>query len=631
MGRILKRGIRLVRLFPVALLRKGGPLGLAKHLINKFRDNGLRGIFNAASALDTQVVLVDSYARWIKEFDVISESQRDSYKLACNEMVNPPLISIVLPTYNSNQSWLKLAIESVRNQIYPHWELCIADDASTAAGVKKILSSYAGDKRIKIHYRDKNGHISQASNSALSLATGEWLALLDHDDMISENALLIVAQYIRKNPGAQMIYSDEDKIDTNGLRHGPYFKSEWNRDLFYSHNMFSHLGCYKLDLVKKVGGFRQGFEGAQDYDLALRCIEQISEDQIIHIPKILYHWRVHAKSTASYANAKPYAELAGEKALNEHFMRRSVDAQVKAVSYGYRVQYALPENLPLVSIIIPTRNAVDLIRQCIDSIVAKTKYTHFEIIVVDNGSDDPTTIDYLKHLENSTRFKVISCPGDFNYSLLNNLAVAQCRGEYIALINNDIEIISENWLGEMVSIARQIGVGAVGAKLLYPDKSLQHGGVILGLGGVAGHSHKHLGYGQPSYFSRANLIQTFSAVTGACLVVSKINYIAVGGLDEKNLKVAFNDVDFCLRLRELGLRNVWTPYAELFHHESATRGSDEIDPAKQARFAAESSYMYQRWGKLLTSDPAYNPNLTLEKEDFSLAFPPRVEDLSGNS
>lgn len=627
-GKIQNRLLRLLRLVPVALQRKGGLVGLSKHLANKFRSNGLQGIFNAASALETQVILVNSYAKWIKQFDLISESQRKNYKLIANAMENPPLISIVLPTYNSNQTWLKLAIESVRNQIYPNWELCIADDASTTTAVRKLLANYSSDKRIKILYREQNGHISHASNSGLSLATGEWIALLDHDDMLSENALLTVAQYIEKNPRAQMIYSDEDKIDIKGLRHGPYFKSDWNQDLFYSHNMFSHLGCYKFDLIKKVGGFRPGFEGAQDYDLALRCIEQISSDQIIHIPKILYHWRVHAKSTASFANAKPYAELAGEKALNAHFERRSINAQVKAVSHGYRVKYELPTNLPLVSIIIPTRNAVNLIRQCIDSVIAKTAYTHFEVIVVDNGSDDPATLDYLKSLSQSSRFKVISCAGEFNYSLLNNLAVAQCRGEYIALMNNDIEVISENWLSEMISIASQVGVGAVGAKLLYPDKSLQHGGVILGLGGVAGHSHKHLGYDQPSYFSRASLIQSFSAVTAACLVVSKFNYNAAGGLDDINLKVAFNDVDFCLRLGELGLRNVWTPYAELFHHESATRGSDEIDPAKQVRFAAESNYMYKRWGKLLTNDPAYNPNLTLEKEDFSLAFPPRTADFS---
>ncbi|RYE61650.1 MAG: glycosyltransferase, partial [Oxalobacteraceae bacterium] len=400
-----------------------------------------------------------------------------------------------------------------------------------------------------------------------------------------------------------------------------YFKPDWNIDLFLSQNMFSHLGAYRVDLVREVGGFRLGLEGSQDYDLVLRCMERIRSDQIHHIPKVLYHWRVHADSTASSNEAKPYAQIAGARALNEHFQRAGVKGHVETLDHGYRAHYDLPDSPPLVSLVIPTRNAASLVRQCIESIVSLTTYRNYEIVIVDNGSDELEAIEYFRELAAKPGFKVIRDDGEFNYSALNNKAVAQCSGAIVGLVNNDIEVISPEWLSEMVSIALQPGVGAVGAKLWYPDGTLQHGGVILGVGGVASHAHKHLARGHKGYFGRADLIQSFSAVTAACLVISRANYEIVHGLDEINLKIAFNDVDFCLRLRELGLRNVWTPYAELFHHESATRGED-VDPEKKQRFASEVAYMKKRWGDLIERDPAYHPNLTLTSDDFSMAWPP---------
>jgi GT2 family glycosyltransferase len=388
--------------------------------------------------------------------------------------------------------------------------------------------------------------------------------------------------------------------------------------------MISHTGVYRADLVRKLGGFREGYEGAQEYDLALRCTEQLKPQQIVHIPRVLYHWRSHTGSTGQAGSEKGYALLAGERALNDHFIRVGVSAKAELLDFGmYRVRYDIPQPAPLISLIIPTRNGLKLIKQCIESITTKTSYKNYEILIVDNNSDDAQTLDYFATLVGDSRIRVLRDERPFNYSALNNSAVLHAQGEYVGLINNDIEVITPQWLDEMMSLAAQPGVGAVGARLWYQNDTLQHGGVISGLGGVAGHSHKHLPKGIPGYFFRAQLIQTLSAVSAACLVIKKNIYQEVGGLDETNLKVAFNDVDFCLRVREAGYRNIWTPYADLYHHESATRGYEDT-PEKQLRFRNEVLYMRKRWGDTLLNDPAYSPNLTLEREDFSFAWPPRV-------
>ncbi len=563
------------------------------------------------------------YASWIRFFASIDDDARARMSGRVKQMSDPPLISVVMPTYNPDATWLRAAIDSVRSQIYPHWELCIADDATTAPeSLIALHSCTEGDARIKIAFRSENGHISAASNTALGLARGDWIVLMDHDDLLSEDALFWIADAIAKRPDVALIYSDEDKVNAAGVRTDPYFKPDWNIDLFYSHNLFSHLGAYRTDLVRKVGGFRVGLEGSQDYDLVLRCLPHVSDAQIHHVPKVLYHWRSHAQSTASSNEAKPYAALAGERALNEHFERTGVRARIEHVDIGYRVRYELPRQLPLVSLVIPTRNAVDLVRQCVASIFERTTYPRYEIILVDNGSDDPEALAYFSAMQSAGVLRVVRDDGEFNYSALNNRAVATARGEVVGLINNDIEVISADWLSEMVSIALQPGVGAVGARLWYPDTTLQHGGVVLGFGGVAGHAHKKLPKGSPGYCGRAALIQSFSAVTAACMVIRKDLYDAVRGFNETELKVEFNDVDFCLRLRQAGFRNVWTPYSELLHHESGTRGTDNT-PAKRKRHAAEIDYLIRRWGDVLLFDPAYSPNLTLRSEDFGYAWPPR--------
>ncbi|MDP9877015.1 glycosyltransferase involved in cell wall biosynthesis/uncharacterized coiled-coil protein SlyX [Variovorax boronicumulans] len=637
-GKQAKRVLRTLKIIPPAIRRSGDPVSAVKKLVEILRDSGVGGLRHSARIFEAQLAMPvpaeeavppegvpTTYGDWLKLYDPdpVEEQTRAEMRRRIEGMKEAPLISIVMPTYNAKPAWLRDAIESVRRQIYPHWELCIADDASPSAESRALLAELAaGDARIKVVFRPENGHICAASNSALELATGEWVALMDHDDLLSEHALFWVADCIDRHPEARLIYSDEDKIDEEGVRSSPYFKSNWNLDLFYSQNMFSHLGVFRADVVKSVGGFRLGMQGSQDWDLVLRCMEKISASQILHVPRVLYHWRIHAESTASSADAKPYAALAGERALNEHFLRLGVDAKAEYTGVGYRVRYALPATVPLVSLIIPTRNGLHLLRQCVDSILARTTYENYEIIIVDNGSDDPATLSYLASFQDSVFVRVIRDDREFNYSALNNMAVTHARGDIVGLINNDIEVISSEWLSEMVSLAIQPGVGAVGAKLWYPDRTLQHGGVILGVGGVANHSHKGIAFGDNGYFSRANLIQSFSAVTAACLVVKKDRYLSIDGLDEIHLKVAFNDVDFCLRLLEKGFRNIWTPYAELFHHESATRGAD-VAPEKRERFVREVNYMLDRWGAILKDDPAYSPNLTLDREDFSYAWPPR--------
>jgi glycosyltransferase involved in cell wall biosynthesis/LmbE family N-acetylglucosaminyl deacetylase len=571
-----------------------------------------------------------SYSKVVEQAAAPAAASEKSEAIALRliEISYKPVISVVMPVYNPPLNFLRDAISSVQKQQYSHWELCIADDASSDPEVLKFLSSLGAlDTRIKVVLRPKNGHIAAASNSALAVATGDFVALLDHDDILANDALYWVVEAINQNMTASVFYSDEDKIGVDGKRCEPYFKSDWNLELFLSQNMISHLGVYRRSLIEKVGRFRPGYEGSQDYDLALRCILKLAHSQIVHIPRVLYHWRILPGSTALSPGEKTYAQKAGHRALSDYLEISNLGGQVESLPNGfYRVHPALPDILPLVSLIIPTRNALQLVQRCINSILAKTTYFNYEILLIDNGSDDPAALAYFSDLSKQERIRVIRDDSEFNYSALNNRAVSQANGELIGLINNDIEVISPGWLGEMVGLALRPGVGAVGAKLLYPNDTLQHGGIILGLGGVAGHSHLGIARNDPGYFGRAVLTQSLSAVTAACLVVRKSTYEEVRGLNEIDLKVAFNDVDFCLKLTESGYRNVWTPYAEMYHHESATRGADD-SPEKKARFANEVAYMHQRWGHLFANDPYYNINLTLTLPSFAPVWPPRQTEM----
>lgn len=635
-GYLVAKARYLIDICRAAIEIGGGIRPSAVKMLRIYNRDGLAGIKRSVRVIQNSRLAkpvpgaVDfcrnDYAAWVRRYDTFDDAKRRKIVALCDGLPRKPKISIIMPTYNPKPEWLVEAIESVRSQLYPCWELCIADDASPDPSIRQIIERYVReDQRIKAVFRDLNGHISAASNSALALVSGEWVALLDHDDLLAEHALVLVAESINRHPSAGIVYSDEDKIDEAGNRSEPHFKCEWNIDLFRSQNMISHLGVYRRELVSAVGGFREGFEGSQDYDLALRIIESLPADRIIHIPYVLYHWRVHENSTASSGLNKTYAQDAGIKALREHFFRLDIDAEVVLTKFlQYRIKYPLPSRLPKVSLIIPTKNGLQLLRRCLDSILSKTAYNNYEVVVIDNGSDDPETLAYFREIDGNKNVSVVRDDRPFNYSALNNRAISNVDGEYVALLNNDLEVITPEWLGEMLSLASRDGIGAVGATLWYPDDSLQHGGVITGLGGVAGHSHKGLPRGGLGYFCRARLTQGLSAVTAACLLVKRSIYLEVGGLNEADLQVAFNDVDFCLKVRAAGYQNVWTPFAELYHHESATRGFEDT-PEKQARFSREIEYMKRTWGELLLNDPSYSPNLTLDHEDFSLAWPPRVD------
>jgi len=565
------------------------------------------------------------YARWIRCYDQL---QREDVKRVREQIAQfhySPLISVLLPVYNSNLKWLRRAILSVQKQLYPRWELCIVDDASTDRKIWPFLQRCARqDRRIKLTRRTENGHISAASNDALRLATGDFVALLDHDDELAPTALYFVALALNENRELQLLYSDEDKLDAQSRRSDPYFKSDWNPELLLAQNFVSHLGVYRTDLIRRVGGFRIGFEGSQDYDLTLRCIEQIRPEQIEHLPRVLYHWRMADESTASYATAKPYAQEAARRAVQEHLDRTGIAAAVMPQHYGVylRTKYALPTERPIVSIVIPTRDRASCLQKCLDGIFERTDYRNYEVIVLDNESHEAETLEFLAELTKYDRVRVERIEGTFNYSRLNNRGVELSRGSFIALLNNDVEVINDDWLSEMVSRAMQPEVAMVGARLWYPNGTIQHGGVILGAGGIAGHAHVGLRRGEPGYFARANLAQNVCAVTAACALVRREVYLQLGGFDE-NLAVTFNDIDFCLRLREAGYRIVWTPHADLIHHESASRGFDDSTP-KQIRFMAEVDYMNSKWGDMLQRDPFYNPNLSLGENLFTLAFPPRT-------
>jgi glycosyltransferase involved in cell wall biosynthesis len=573
---------------------------------------------------DEKQEMVGDYALWIRRYDRLRRDEVRRIRQQITQFRDSPLISVLLPVYNTNLTWLQRAIQSVQNQLYPQWELCIVDDASTNRRVWQLLQKYARqDSRIKVMRRAQNGHISATSNDALNMAEGDFVALLDHDDELAPTALYFVALALNEDRGLQLLYSDEDKLDARSRRSDPYFKSDWNPELLFAQNFVSHLGVYRTDLVRRVGGFRIGFEGSQDYDLTLRCIEQIRPDQIKHLPWVLYHWRMTDGSTASHVTAKPYAQKAARRAVEEHFDRIGIDATV-VPHYGVylRTKYALPAKRPLVSIVIPTSDRAPLLKKCLASIFEKTDYQNYEVIVLDHGSREAEALEFLLALEKRERVRVERIEGPFNYSQLNNRGVELSRGSLIALLNNDVEVLNDEWLSELVSHASRPEVGMVGARLWYPNGPIQHGGVILGAGGIAGHAHVGVRH-EPGYFARPHLAQNLSAVTAACAVVRRNVYLQVGGFDEINLPVTFNDVDFCLRLREAGYWIVWTPHAQLVHHESASRGFDD-NRRKQVRFLAEVEYMKTKWGDRLQHDPFYNPNLSLGEDLFTLAFPPRT-------
>jgi glycosyltransferase involved in cell wall biosynthesis len=570
--------------------------------------------------------LEHAYAGWIRLYEQTDETARRVALGHIAHFNHTPLFSILMPVYNPSPQHLRAAIKSVQAQFYPTWELCIADDASTDPAIAEILQeAQALDPRIRISWRETNGHIAAASNTALDLADGSYIALLDHDDLLSPRALYEAASRIVGNPEIDIIYSDEDHINDRGRRSMPYFKPGWNPDLMAGQNLINHLGVYRRALVTKIGGFREGLEGSQDYDLALRAIANSTADRIVHIPQVLYHWRQRG-SVRSFSESKmEQCGIAAIRGVTEFLSRNSPGIRVEPVPSApawNRVIYPIPRPEPLVSVIIPSRNHADLLARTVDGVLRRTDYPSVEVLIVDNGSDEPAALALLERLSLDARVKILRLPGPFNYSLLNNQAVQDATGSLVLLLNNDIDVIHPGWLREMVSHAIRPEIGAVGAKLLYPDGTIQHGGVTIGMGGVAGHQYLRSPRDDAGYFGQLILARNVMAVTGACLLVRRQTFLEVGGLEEVALPVAFNDIDLCLRLVEKGYRNVWTPHAQLYHHESASRGSD-LTGQKAIRFEREYVYMRRRWGHKLDHDPYCNPNLSLHSHGVHLAFPPR--------
>ncbi|MBW8815785.1 MAG: glycosyltransferase family 2 protein [Caulobacterales bacterium] len=580
------------------------------------------------SVLETPIVAPTGYEAWAQRYDVLTAADRHAIREHIGRMQSPPLISVVMPVYATSPKLLKAAIESVRAQLYPHWELCIADDASPGEAVWRLLSRCARrDPRIKIVRRAENGHICAATNSALTLAQGEFVALMDHDDLLPERALYEVAAVLDQHPDADIVYSDEDKIDDRGLRFEPYFKSDWNPELVRGQNMVSHLGVYRRSLIEAVGGLRVGFEGSQDYDLTLRVSEQTAPERIHHIPWVLYHWR-QGGQTASFSESQmARCADAARRAVAEHLARTGQDGceveNLPTMPGWLRVRRPLPDPAPKVSLIVPTRDRADLLSACADGVLSGTDYPDLELLIVDNGSVEPQTRDLFARLAQDPRVRILQAPGPFNYSALNNRAAAEATGEILVLLNNDISMEDRGWLAELVSHAVRPNVGAAGAKLLYPDRTVQHAGVVVGVGGVAAHWGPGAGEHDPGYFGHLAMTRNVSAVTGACLALRRSVFEQAGGLDEDRLKVAFNDVDLCLKIRALGYDIVWTPFAQLVHHESASRGSD-MAPEAQGRFNAEIATMRQRWPATLAHDPFYGPNFDRMHTDFRLAYPPEL-------
>ncbi len=542
------------------------------------------------------------------------------FKIEIKTFSYQPKISILLPVYNPKPEFLRAAIDSVMSQVYPNWELAISDDCSSDETIRTIISEYTNtDARIKSIFRTSNGHISASSNSALEITTGEYVALLDHDDCLPPDALFHNVKALNENKGIDLLYSDEDKIDEKGKHIDPHFKPDWCPDNFLSRNYLGHLVVIRKALMEKVGGFRVGFEGSQDYDLLLRITEFTKS--IHHIPLVLYHWRMHAESTAVNESAKPYAFNSGVKALEEALVRRNIKGTVTLIEnlpgfYSIRYKIFKPGK---VSVIIPTKDKQDLCKVILESLFNLTNYPDYEVLLIDNNSTEQAFFDFVKEWQTKEplRFKYIRDTGEFNFSRLMNSGAAAASGTYLLLLNNDTEVLHADWMNALVEQCQFQSNGAIGAKLLYPNNTIQHAGVIIGLGGIAGHTFVGFDKDAPGYFYYLKCINNYSAVTAACVMVRKNVFDEVGGFEEE-LAVEFNDVDFCLKLKTKGYNNIYLPHVMLYHYESISRGHPHKTKKSYQQHLTDVAFFKQRWQKYIDYDPCYSPHLSMIFTDFRL-------------
>ena len=554
------------------------------------------------------------YAKW-REGDFLTDKERQDQKK--RKWKQPVKISVLVPAYRTPESYLRQMIESVQAQTYENWELCIADGSGKEESLEKIVSQYAAkDSRIRYQLLDKNEGISGNTNAAIRMASGEYLAFFDHDDLLAEDALYEAARAIEEQK-AELIYTDEDKVRADLSEYfQPHFKPDYNPDLLCANNYICHLVVVKKELADRVGGLREEFDGAQDHDFLLRITERT--DRIVHIPKVLYHWRIHKASTADNPASKLYAYQAGQKAISEHLKRLGLEAEVSQTKdFGfYRVSYPV-QGTPLVSIVIPNKDEKDTLKACLESIKEKTTYPSYEIVIVENNSQTSEIFEYYKEINGKDGIRVVTWKEPFNYSKINNFGFQYAKGDYVICLNNDITVITPSWIEEMLGYCQRPGTGIVGVRLYFPDDTIQHAGIIVGMGGCAGSLFVGMNRKRTGYMHKAALVQDLSAVTAACMMVKREAFEAAGGFEE-SLAVAFNDVDFCLKVRRAGYLVVYNPYAELYHYESKTRGLED-SPEKQRRFQSEIEYMRCHWLDILKrGDPYYNRNFSLKDCNYSI-------------
>lgn len=555
----------------------------------------------------------EQYKIWIEKNNL---SEQDITNQKAYKFEHSPKISIVVPMYNTNEIFFKELIESLENQTYSNWELCLADGSETQNEVLKQY--YESNEKIKYKFLNENKGISENTNAAIDMATGEFIGFLDHDDLLSQDALFEVVKTINENIDNEFIYSDEDKIDQTGERFEPYFKPDYSPETLECNNYITHFVVVKKDLIDKVGMLDSEFNGAQDFDFVLRAT--YNAKRVAHISKILYHWRVHKSSTANAADAKPYAYEAGQRAVEAYIKktgRKGTAENGQDVPGIYKIKYEIQGN-PKVSILIPNKDNANLLKTCIDSILKLTTYKNYEIVVIENNSEKKETLEYYSEISKNEKVRIINSGiKEFNYSKIINFGVRNVEGDFILQLNNDTKVLNPDWLELMVGYAQNKEIGAVGARLYYEDKTIQHAGIIVGLSGIAGNMLVNLPYGKHAYFGREAATRNVAAVTGACLLCRRELYKEVGFMDEEKFKVAFNDVDFCLKLLEKGYRNIYNPYVELIHYESKSRGY-EYSKAQEERFNKESENFKSKWKKYIDYDPYYNINFTRDTCNFDI-------------
>lgn len=551
------------------------------------------------------------YEAYAPDEEILEKQRRRKFK-------SPILFSVVVPAYRTPGVFLRQMMDSLLDQTYENWELCIANGSPEEKEMEEILKEYTQkNSRIRVKNLSGNMGIAENTNAAFSMARGTFVGLLDHDDLLAPNALYEIMEALEKHPQADAVYTDEDKVTTELDEHfQPHLKPDFNLDLLRSNNYICHFFAIRRTIVEKVGGFRKEYDGAQDYDFILRCVEEAGE--VLHVPEILYHWRTHKASTADNPASKMYAFEAGKRAIEAHLQRNGVQGTVshtKDLGF-YRVQYPV-QGKPLVSIIIPNKDEKESLETCIRSIYEKTTYDNYEIIIVENNSTTDEIFEYYKELSKDPRIHLVRWKKEFNYSAINNFGVSHAKGEYLLFLNNDVTVITPEWMSEMLGVCQRKEVGAVGVKLLYPDNTIQHAGCVVGIGGIAGHMFVDMPASRTGYLHKASLLQDMSAVTAACMMMKKSVFDQVGGFTEE-LSVAFNDVDLCLKTNQAGYLVVYDPYAMLYHMESRTRGAED-SREKVRRFQTEIEYIRCHWMQILKNgDPYYNKNLSLTKWNYSL-------------